>query len=358
MRQVCVVVTARPSYSRIKTALEAIKDHPDLNLQVVLAGSACAMIDQVRQDGFCPHVVPCLRGKYTHIAMAKTVGTAIDELAAKFENMEPDIVVTIADRYETLATAIAASYLNIPLAHVQGGEHTGSIDDKVRRAITELADFHFVATNKADRVIRRGRWFPDIKGRIFNVGCPSIDLCARVGLDPGVWGTYAMIMLHPVTDEPEDTAYEGLVQIVRAMENLKMKAYMAPFNIDAGGAGIRNAVYELIGDDHPLIQVLTPKKPEEFLELVGDSAVLIGNSSMGIRECSWLGVPAINIGRRQQGRECAANVLHLPTRAPASVIEGAIRCQQEIGRFPKSELYGDGTAGKQIAECLSYVSLG
>ncbi|GAG27977.1 unnamed protein product, partial [marine sediment metagenome] len=185
MRQVCVVVTARPSYSRIKTALEAINDHPDLNLRVVLAGSACSMVDQVQQDGFSPSEVPILRGKYTHIAMAKTLAAGVNDLAELLYITSPDIVVTVADRYETLATAIAASYLNIPLAHVQGGEHTGSIDDKVRRAITQLADIHFVATAKAQKVVKF--MVGGLGKGVFEVGCPSIDLCARVGLDPGVW---------------------------------------------------------------------------------------------------------------------------------------------------------------------------
>jgi UDP-N-acetylglucosamine 2-epimerase len=118
MRNICVVVTARPSWSRIKTACEAIKKYPDLTLTLVLAGSACALVDEIRAQGFESSAeVPILRGKYTKISMAKTASTGVHELASLFEGFDPDIVVTIADRYETLATAVAASYLGIPLAH-------------------------------------------------------------------------------------------------------------------------------------------------------------------------------------------------------------------------------------------------
>jgi UDP-N-acetylglucosamine 2-epimerase len=131
-RRVCVVITARPSYSRIKTALVAIRDHPDLELQLVVAASALldrygSAIDQIKSDGFHidAHVYMVLEGE-NPASMAKTTGLGLIELATALDNLQPDVVVTVADRYETLATAIAAAYMNIPLAHVQGGEVTGS----------------------------------------------------------------------------------------------------------------------------------------------------------------------------------------------------------------------------------------
>ena len=189
-RKIAVVVTARPSYSRIKTALQAIKNHPNLELQLVVAASALlerygSAVHYIEKDGFeiAAKVFNVLEGENL-TAAAKTTGLGILELSSVFENLKPDIVVTVADRFETMATAISAAYMNIPLAHVQGGEVTGNIDEKVRHSITKLADYHFVASESArNRVIRLGE-DPEM---VFNTGCPSIDLAAEIlenlGLD-------------------------------------------------------------------------------------------------------------------------------------------------------------------------------
>src|SRR6195256_3576110 len=186
-RKVCVVVTARPSYSRIKTALKAIEEHPDLELQLVVAASALlerygSAVRYIEDDGFkiSARVYMVLEGE-SLTSMPKTTGLGLLELATVFDNLRPDVVVTIADRYETLATAVAASYMNIPVAHVQGGEVTGSIDEKVRHAVTKLADLHFVSTARsAERVIRMG----EDPSSVYVTGCPSIDLAAEVLDDP------------------------------------------------------------------------------------------------------------------------------------------------------------------------------
>src|SRR5215813_14533494 len=186
-RKVCVVVTARPSYSRIKTALRAIQEHKDLELQLVVAASALldrygTAVDYIQSDGFAlaAKVYMVLEGE-NPASMAKTTGLGLLELATVFDNLKPDVVVTVADRYETLATAVAASYMNIPVAHVQGGEVTGSIDEKVRHSVTKLADLHLVSTRKAaDFVIRMG----ENPAAVHVTGCPSIDLAARVRESP------------------------------------------------------------------------------------------------------------------------------------------------------------------------------
>src|ERR1700752_2563370 len=182
-RKVCVVVTARPSYSRIKTALLAIKKHPKLELQLVVAASALldrygTAIQYMQEDGFdiAARVYMVLEGE-NPTSMAKTTGLGLLELATVFDNLKPDVVVTIADRYETLATAVAASYMNLPVAHVQGGEVSGSIDEKVRHAVTKLADIHFVASHMAaERVKKMG----EDPSTIYMAGCPSIDIAAEI----------------------------------------------------------------------------------------------------------------------------------------------------------------------------------
>ena len=178
-RKVCVVITARPSYARIYTALEALRSHDDVELQLVIAASALLerygnAVSVIKDAGFDVdrQVYMIVEGENL-VTTAKSTGLGLAELATVFDNLKPDIVVTIADRFETMATAVAAAYMNIPLAHIQGGEVTGSIDEKVRHAVTKLADIHLVASqNAAERVIRMGE-NPD---NVLVTGCPSIDL--------------------------------------------------------------------------------------------------------------------------------------------------------------------------------------
>ena len=149
-RKVAVVVTARPSYARVKTVLKAVQDHPDLELQLIVAASALLdrygnVVEVMRSDGFTPtmevHMV--VEGE-TPLTSTKTVGLGIVEMSNVLHHLRPDVVVSVADRYETITTAISGAYMNIPVAHIQGGEVTGSIDEKVRHAVTKLADLHFV----------------------------------------------------------------------------------------------------------------------------------------------------------------------------------------------------------------------
>ena len=182
-RKICVVITARPSYSRIKTALTEIEKHPDLELQLVIAGSA--LLDRygnaaefIKNDGFkvAAKVYMVLEGE-NPTTMAKTTGLGLMELTNVFYNLQPDAVISIADRFETIATSIAAAYQNIPLVHIQGGEVTGSIDEKVRHANTKLADLHLVSNEDArERVIKLGE-DPEM---VINTGCPSIDLARQL----------------------------------------------------------------------------------------------------------------------------------------------------------------------------------
>src|SRR5918996_587603 len=183
-RRICVLVTARPSYSRIRSALRAIQDHPDLELQLVVAASALlerygSAIQAIEHDGFeIRHRVYMVLEGENLVTSAKSTGIGLSELATVFDNLKPDVVVTIADRYETLATAVAASYMNLPVAHVQGGEVSGSIDEKVRHAVTKLSNMHLVANQQAaDRVVRMG----EDPERVFVTGCPSIDIAATDG---------------------------------------------------------------------------------------------------------------------------------------------------------------------------------
>ena len=329
IRKVCVVITARPSYARIKTVLEAVQGHPRLRLQLVVGASALLekygeVVNIIRADGFEPDAVVymVLEGENL-VTTAKSTGMGVVELATIFDNLKPDVVISVADRYETIATAIAASYLNIPLAHVQGGEVTGSIDEKVRHAVTKLSNLHFVANQKAAaRVIRMG----EEPSTVFVTGCPSVDLAARVlaeeqdgfdpfdryagvghPLDPGQG--YLVVMQHSVTTEYED-ALPQIQETLAAIETLAYPTFWFWPNVDAGSDRISKGIRHFREThDVPFIYFFKNMAPEDFLRLLIGSDCLVGNSSVGIRESSHLGVPVVNIGSRQSGRERGPNVI-------------------------------------------------
>ena len=375
MRKICVVVTARPSYSRIKSVLTAIQKHPELELQLVLAGST--MLERygnvsqiIEKDGFevASKVFMVIEGE-NNLAMAKTTGIGLMELATTFDNLSPDVVVTIADRYETIATAIAASYMNIPLAHIQGGEVTGSIDEKVRHAVTKLSDIHFVSTEKAaQRVISMGE---DPKC-VFVTGCPSIDLAAEVlsdvhlgfhpleryggvGENVGLSDGYLLVMQHPVTTEYEK-AREHVTETLYAVQEINLPTLWFWPNPDAGSDGTSKGIRVFREREKPPnIHFFRNMEPRDFLTVLYNSKGIVGNSSVAIRECSFLGVPAVNIGNRQAGRERGKNVIDVDYARNS--IANAIRYHLENGKAEADNLYGNGMAGKKVVDLLSTVEL-
>lgn len=374
-RKICVVVTARPSYSRVKTVLKAISEHPDLELQLVVAASALldrygTAVNYIEGDGFkiAARVYMVLEGE-NPASMAKTTGLGMLELATVFDNLKPDIVVTVADRFETLATAVAASYMNIPVAHIQGGEVTGSIDEKVRHAVTKLADLHLVSTRCAGtRVERMG----EESRKVFVTGCPSIDLATQIEADPALnfnpfdrYGGvgelhelrngYLVVMQHPVTTEHE-LARQHVIETLEAVYKIDMPALWFWPNVDAGSDGTSNGIRSFREKYKPAnINFFKNMAPTDFLRLLYSSKCLIGNSSVGIRECSFLGVPVVNIGSRQNGRERGKNVIDVGYCKHE--IEAAIKRQISNGRYGRDTLYGDGRAGERISHVLAKAPL-
>lgn len=374
-RKVCVVITARPSYSRIRSALIAIKNHPDLELQIVSAASMLLdrygkTVTHVEQDGFKvdARVYMVLEGENL-VTSAKTTGLGLMELATTFDNLQPDMVVTIADRYETIATAIAAAYMNIPLVHMQGGEVTGSIDEKVRHAITKLADIHLVSTQKArERVVRMG----EDSEQVYVTGCPSIDIADEVLKDPGenidpfekyggvganvdLTNGYLVVMQHPVTTEYEK-GRKQITETLHAIKDLGLPTLWFWPNVDAGSDGVSKGIRafrELEGPTN--IHFFKDIPPLDFLRMINRSRCIIGNSSVAIRECSYLGVPAVNIGSRELGRERGPNVIDVGYDRNA--IKNAILQHINGPRPQQVTLYGDGHAGERIAGVLASAPL-
>lgn len=376
MRKVCVVIGSRANYGSIKSVMRAVCAHPDLKLQIVVGASALldrfgSVVEVIERDGFIPdaRVNMIVEGE-TPVTMAKSTGLGLLELPTLFELLKPDIVITVGDRFETMATAVASAYMNIPLAHTMGGEVTGTIDESIRHAITKLAHVHFPANRQAaDRIIRLG----EDPAAVHVVGCPRMDLVAEVTADggaeidaewlerEGVGGhltidqPFLLVSQHPVTTE-YGQAERQITETLVALKELGMPAIMLWPNVDAGSEDVARGMRKF-RERHRLefIRFYKNFPVETYLRLMKSAACLLGNSSSSIREGAFLGTPAVNIGSRQDGRERGPNVVDVPhdTRA---IVE-AVRWQIAHGRYEPAHLYGDGAAGARIADVLANTPL-
>jgi UDP-hydrolysing UDP-N-acetyl-D-glucosamine 2-epimerase len=371
MKKICVVVGSRANYSSIKSAMEAIEAHPNLELQVVLAASA--LLDRygtvgqlIETDGFRvrARVHMLVEGETPH-TMAKSTGLGLLELPTIFDMLSPDIVLTVGDRYETVATTIAAAFMNIPLAHTMGGEVSGTIDESIRHAVTKFAHIHFPASPGArDRIIRLG----ESPENVHLVGCPRIDLVARIlesdtnecdssFLAGGVGGVidltkpFLIVSQHPVTTEYG----QGETQIgetLRAVHALDCQAIVLWPNADAGAEDVSRGIRKLRERGLDCNMHFFKNLPiDVYVSLMARAACLVGNSSSGIREGAYIGTPAVNVGTRQDGRERSGNVIDVGYNCEE--IYNAIKRQMNHGRYAIDPIYGDGKAGQRIADVLA-----
>ena len=373
-RKVCVVINSRANYARIKSFMAAAKSHPNLELQIIVGASALLyrygeVINVIKNDGFdINSIIYSIVEGENPVTMAKSVGLGTIELATHLENLKPDVVLTVADRFETIATAIAASYMNIPVAHTQGGEITGSIDENVRHAVTKLSHIHFPATERATAFIEK---LGEQKDTIFFTGCPSIDILCEtdlsldsnlftkykgVGSDLDTKKPYVVVMQHPVTTE-YGQSFEQInhtLKAVNRLSELNLQVVWLWPNVDAGSddvaKGIRN-FREKFQPKH--IHFFRNFSAEDYAKLINNSLCIIGNSSSGLREGAYLGIPSVNIGTRQSGRERAVNVVDADY--DSDEIYQAITHQLKHGRYPSSKMFGSGNSGKNIAEILASV---
>lgn len=368
-RKICVVLVDRANYGRMKPVMEAIKNHPSLEMQVVVAGTMVLerfgnAVDIVRKDGFSidGRVYMELEGSIP-ATMAKSVGFGIVEFVNEFLRIEPDIVLLIGDRYEALAAAIAAGYMNLCIAHIQGGEVSGSIDESARHAISKFAQFHFPSTQRsADFLVRMG----EDPSTILSIGCPSSDL-ARV-FDRSLNGNFIntvgsgalidmqkkflLVVFHPITTEYGGERVQ-MEELLKALKEIQMQTLLLWPNIDAGADHVSKAVRKFRDqhDNVSWLRTIINLPPDEYLKVLANASCVIGNSSSFVRDAGYFGSPVVLVGNRQDGRE---HDEHLTRVSPkASQIEVAIRKQLDHGRYAPSALYGDGYVAARLVQALA-----
>jgi UDP-hydrolysing UDP-N-acetyl-D-glucosamine 2-epimerase len=356
--------------------MRAVRVHPDLRLQLIVGASALldrfgSVVDLIEADGFTPdaRVTMIVEGE-TPATMAKSTGLGLLELPTTFGTLRPDIVVSVGDRFETMATAIAAAYMNIPVAHTMGGEISGTIDESIRHAVTKLAHIHFPANGAAaERIIRMG----EPSETVHVVGCPRIDLVAEIaqdenGIPHAEWLTqegvgahidlnepFLLVNQHPVTTE-YGQGKQQILETLMALEELQMPTIMLWPNVDAGSEDLATGMRTFREKRNPQYIRFYKNFPiETYIRLMLSCACVVGNSSAPIREGAFLGVPAVNIGTRQTGRDRGPNVIDVGYHRRE--IADAVRRQLAHGRYPSDVLYGDGGAGERIADLLARVPL-
>jgi UDP-hydrolysing UDP-N-acetyl-D-glucosamine 2-epimerase len=369
-RRVCIIITTRGNYAKMKSVIRHVQRAEDLELQLIVGGGAILpkygdiMASPETRDLRVDRVIHFLVEGENPVAMAKSAGLAVTEFSTAFENLRPHVVVVIADRFECLAIAMAASYMNVPLAHVEGGEVSGSIDESVRHAISKLSHLHFPATSEAaERLVRMG----EDPATVFPVGCSSLDVIAELDLEDlgpvtasqetrGVGARvdlsrpYLVVIQHPVTTE-YDLNLAHVQETIEAVESLGMPTVWVWPNMDAGSDGISKGLRVYRETRHPQrVHFFKSLTIEHYAPLLRNAACILGNSSSGIRESAFLGTPSVNIGSRQTGRERGRNVADVPY--DRHEIAAAVHRQLAHGRYEPDHVYGDGKAGERIVDVL------
>jgi UDP-hydrolysing UDP-N-acetyl-D-glucosamine 2-epimerase len=367
-RKICVVLVDRANYGRLKPVMRAIAAHPALQLQVLAAGTmVLERFDQpvnvVRSDGFSVdgEIYIELEGS-TPATMAKSVGFGVVEFASEFQRLKPDVVLLIGDRYEALAAAVAAGYMNLCLAHIQGGEVSGSIDESARHAITKFAHFHFPSTKRSAEYLLRMGERPD---SILGIGCPSSDIARQMDrkLLPDVMnrrGSGAIIDLESpfllVIFHPTTTEYGGerlqMDALLSALGALRQQTVLLWPNIDAGSDHVSKAIRIFRDREKPnWLRTLINLPPEDYLRVLANTSCAVGNSSSFVRDAGYFGTPVVLVGNRQDGRETDEHVVR--ARPTHQEVLSAIRHQLAHGRYAPSALYGDGHVSQRIAAGLA-----
>ena len=371
-RKITVITGTRAEYGLLYPVMRAIQDHPELDLSIIATGMHLSpehgyTITEIENDGFkVDAAVDMLLSNDTGASMAKSLGIGIIGITQALEQINPDIVLLLGDRDEPFAGAIAASQMNIPVAHLHGGDSTsgGCIDESIRHSITKFAHIHFPATEEsAERIKKLGEetW------RIHTVGAPGLDTILNTGLIPKEQlikqyslNTNEPLLLavqHPVTTQPENAASE-MRTTLEALSELGMQTILVYPNSDAGGRSMIEVIKEY--EHLPFLYTFKSLPHVEYLSLLNIADALVGNSSSGIIEASSFHLPVVNIGIRQEGRQRTDNVIDVAPSKEKIIEAINIDLHYETFKQKVNECvnpYGDGRAGLKIAEVLAGIEI-
>lgn len=368
-RRILVVSGIRSEYDILYPVMRAIEAHPALSLQVCLTGAHLsarfgASADWATRDGF--EVVERIESLFdSDQGSGRLRGAAVQLLGLSqcAARVAPDFLFVCGDREEAMTTALVGAYQNVPVAHLAGGDlAVGNVDDSVRHAVTKLSHLHLTLSEQsAERVRKLGEeaW------RVHAVGNPALDrfrttprcsraeLAKELGVELGA-GPLALVIQHVISSE-SDSGADQLRTTLEAVAATGLTALIGPPNSDAGSRAMLGVIRDFAAR-HPQLHPIPTLPREPFVNLLREISVLVGNSSLGVLEAPFLGLPVVNVGRRQGGREHADNVLFVPHERSAirAALERALfdrALRERISRAPQP--FGDGHSGPRIAELLA-----
>lgn len=371
-KYILVLISDRANYGRLKPVMNLLELDSRVKLGVLATGTVLLKkfgkcIEQIKKDGFSIHseIYMEYMGS-TDQTMALSIGSGITQISNEIKRLKPDIFLIIGDRYEALAASIAAVYNNTLVAHIQGGEVSGSIDESARHCITKLSHIHFPSTEKSkERILKMG----ENPNNVFCYGCPSRDVIENaitdlanknleingVGNKFNFLKEYFIVSYHPDTTDLTDADLQNVKNILDVLNKFKKQCLWFWPNVDSGSDAISSCLRifrEKNNDSNNWLTLVKNVTPEEYIILLNNSLTLIGNSSSFVRDSSFLGVPVVLIGDRQKNREHSSNIRKLKNYFTKSELIQCLKIQLEIGKFPISTLYGEYPVSCKIIEKL------
>ena len=358
MRKIFVVTERRADYSRFKPILELVRDDQSLDYDLVVTGLHLKKehgftIDEIEKDGFeiFSTFEMFLDDEDSGAAMVRSFSIALKELTYTIEKSKPDLILSGFDIAANFAVTVAGAHMNIPVAHIQGGEVTGTIDESIRHAMSKFSHYHFASNQDAvERLIKMG----EKPEAVFNVGCPSIDAIINVKDQSdilnrfGLGDDFYLVLQHPVTTEIEDSQWQ-ILQTLEAINESEIEALIILPNNDAGFSNIISRIKS------SKIKYVDSLSIEDYVNLLKRSKGLIGNSSSGIHETATFNIPTINIGTRQQGRLRSNNVIDVGYEKEQ--IKAAIKKAMAMKGKTFEKIYGEGNSGVKIIKLLKEINL-
>ncbi len=369
-RRISVITGTRAEYGILRPVLQEIQASKKLRLYLIVTGTHLSKkhgltIREIRKDGFPIHAIINMmpKGDSTYF-MSTALGKGIVEFSRVFKRLKPDINLVLGDRDEMLASTIAAYHMNIPNAHIHGGDKSqGGIDEYNRHAITKMSNIHFVATKKSlERVIKMG----ENPKTVFLTGSPSIDeiinnkITSRKILQKHYQlrfdGNEILLVQHSVTTQSELSGKHIRSTLDAIVKTKKPTIAIAP-NSDAGSRVIFDYL-ALYSKKHSFIKVYPSIPRNDYLGLMRYCGVLVGNSSSGVIDASYFNIPVVNIGIRQKGRERGKNVIDAREGDTSSIYYAILRAFHiKKRKFSNEYIYGNGNTSKKIIYYLEKIHL-
>lgn len=366
-RKILYVTGSRADYGLLRSALSHINNHPAMELHIAATGMHLMpefgyTLEEIKKDGYTCHIVNAIQDQDSKESMAFFVGLFIQKFVDLVKGIRPDFILVLGDRGEMLGGAIVGAYLGVPVVHIHGGDVTSTVDEFVRHAITKLSHIHLPATEEsALRIIKMG----EDPRHVFVVGAPGLDQILQVQpesikditdryiIDPSI--PLILVLQHPVPLEPGDPAVQ-MNETLYAVCNFHHQIFVIYPNADAGGRAMIDVIKNY--ESNKNIRTFQNIDHGDFLHLLKMSSVIVGNSSSGIIEAPSFGIPAVNIGSRQKGRQKGENVIDTGYNTGEIVAAINIALYDEVfKRKVKTAInpYGNGNSSKKIVEILEKI---